>query len=154
MEFIELVKNRYSVRKFTEQPVSEEQLQTLLTAAALAPTGKNVQDFHIYVLKSEEALAKANDCTRCIYGAPLALLFCCDRDEGISIPTNNVDLPQVDTTIVMTHVMLAAAALGLGSCWVAAFDEAKTRAYSTCTGPAPNNICTAGTGAYPWTGLR
>lgn len=128
MEFIELEKARYSVRAFKEQKVSDEQLQHLLEAARLAPTAKNCQDFFIYAVRSEEGLKSAADCSPCIYGAPLVLIFCCDRQAGVSIPINSVDFPQMDATIVMTHVMLAAAGLGLGSCWVGFFDEAKTRA--------------------------
>ncbi|MBR5429849.1 MAG: nitroreductase family protein [Firmicutes bacterium] len=128
MDFIELEKVRYSVRRFSDRPVSPEQLAVLLEAARLAPTAKNQQDFFIYVIQSPEALAKAGDCTPCLYGAPLALLFCCDRAGAVSIPINSVDFPQLDAAIVMTHVMLAAASIGLGSCWVGYFDETKTRA--------------------------
>lgn len=128
MDFMELENARYSVRKFSEKPVSDEQLHYLLEAARLAPTAKNAQDFYIYALSSEDALAKAADCSPCIYGAPLVLVFCCQREQGVSIPINSVDFPQQDATIVMTHVMLAVAQLGLGSCWVGYFDEAKTRA--------------------------
>ncbi len=128
MDFIELEKARYSVRQFKADPVPEELLQTLLEAARLAPTAKNTQDFRVYVLRSPEALAKAADCTPCLYGAPLALIFCCDRSGSVRIPINSVDFPQMDAAIVMCHVMLAAAASGLGSCWVGFFDEAKTRA--------------------------
>lgn len=128
MDLLELEQARYSVRKFKPQPPSREQLDYLLEAARLAPTARNSQDFFIYVLQSQEALEKANDCSPCIYGAPLVLLFCCDRQQAASITVNSVDFPQQDAAIVMTHVMLAAASLGLGSCWVGLFDEAKTRA--------------------------
>ena len=128
MDFSELIKDRYSVRQFKEDKVSEEQLMQLLEAARLAPTAKNAQDFFIYVLQSEEGLKIANDCSPCIYGAPLVLVFCCDRAQGVAIPINKVDFPQTDAVIVMTHVMLAAASMGLGSCWVGYFNEEKTRA--------------------------
>ena len=128
MDFKELIAGRYSVRQFKADKVSEEQLAQLLEAARLAPTAKNAQDFFIYALQSEEGMKIANDCSPCIYGAPLTLVFCCDRQQGIEIPINKVDFPLTDAVIVMTHVMLAAASMGLGSCWVGYFNEEKTRA--------------------------
>ena len=128
MDFSQLIRDRYSVRQFKEDKVSEEQLAQLMEAARLAPTAKNGQDFFIYALRSEEGLQIANDCSPCIYGAPLVLVFCCDREQGVEIPINKVDFPQTDAVIVMTHVMLAASDLGLGSCWVGYFNEEKTRA--------------------------
>lgn len=125
MDFLELAQARYSVRKFDSRPVEEEKLALLLEAARLAPTAKNSQPWHIYVIRSEEALAKANLCSPCIYGAPLALLICYDVSQQVMIDINEINLGLVDASIVTTHLMLAAADLGLGSCWVARFNAAQ-----------------------------
>ena len=59
MTFLELARKRFSVRKFTDQPVEKEKLDKVLEAGNIAPTAKNLQPQRIYVLQSEEALKKA-----------------------------------------------------------------------------------------------
>ncbi len=58
MEFTEVIKNRYSCKKYAERQISDEQLTEILEAGRLAPTAKNLQEQHIYVARSAEALAK------------------------------------------------------------------------------------------------
>ena len=58
MEFKEVVKNRYSCKKFNGRQVEDDKLQAILEAGRLAPTAKNLQEQHIYVIRSDEALAK------------------------------------------------------------------------------------------------
>ena len=63
MEFKELIKARYSCKKYDGNQISTEQLQAILEAGRLAPTAKNLQEQHIYVLQSEEALAIIDEIT-------------------------------------------------------------------------------------------
>ena len=58
MEFKEVVKNRYSCKKFSDRQVENEKLTAILEAGRLAPTAKNLQEQHVYVLQSAETLAK------------------------------------------------------------------------------------------------
>ena len=58
MEFTEVVKNRYSCKKFNDSKITAQQLNEILEAGRLAPTAKNLQEQHIYVVQSEEGLAK------------------------------------------------------------------------------------------------
>ena len=70
MEFTEVIKKRYSCKKYdSNKQVSDEQLKAILEAAQLAPTAKNLQEQHIYVARSAEALAKIDESTPCRYGA-------------------------------------------------------------------------------------
>ncbi|MCR5299775.1 MAG: nitroreductase family protein, partial [Erysipelotrichaceae bacterium] len=69
MEFQEVVKNRFSCKKYSDRPVETEKLQKILEAGRLAPTAKNLQEQHIYVLQSEEMLAKVDKVTPCRYNA-------------------------------------------------------------------------------------
>jgi len=122
MNFMELASARYSVRKFTPQKVEEEKLHAILEAGRLAPTARNFQPQKVYVLRSPETVAKAEALTGCIYGASTALLICCDMDRV----WKNALRPgystwEVDTSIVTTHMMLAAWELGVGSVWVGHF---------------------------------
>ncbi|NLF79571.1 MAG: nitroreductase [Clostridia bacterium] len=122
MVFLDLVRQRYSVREFCGRPVEEEKLALVLEAGRLAPTAKNFQPQHILVLRGEQTAlaAKASPCT---YGAPVVLVVCYDRDNVTQIALNQVNFGYVDTACVITHMMLQATELGLGTCWVGRFDE-------------------------------
>ena len=127
MVFIDLAKERYSVRKFSDRPVEQEKLDRIIEAALVAPTAKNSQPWRMYVLKSEEALAKINALSRCIFGAPVVLLFTYDRNEEWKSPLEDgVHAGVEDASIVATHVMLEAWVQGLGSLWVNLFPNTET----------------------------
>ena len=79
MEFRELIKARYSVRRFSDRPVEPEKLNAVLEAGRLAPTAKNIQPVRIYVAQSEKALAIMNEASPCIYGAKTVLVICSDE---------------------------------------------------------------------------
>ena len=124
MEFLELAKERFSVRAFSDKPVEQEKLDKIIEAGYVAPTAKNQQPVYIYVLKSPEAMKKANALTRCIYGAPMALLVCYDEEKAWHSPFDiGYDSGEMDATIVLTHMMLEAWEQGIGSCWVGLFDH-------------------------------
>ena len=128
MTFLELAKKRFSVRKFTDQPVEKEKLDKVLEAGNIAPTAKNLQPQRIYVLQSEEALKKAYALTPCCYGAKTVLLFTYDIDEEWTNPLEDmIHSGDQDVSIVATHIMLEAADLGVGSCWVNFFEPAKAK---------------------------
>ena len=127
MEFMELICARYSVRKYADKPVEAEKLQKVLEAGACAPTAKNQQPQHIYVLKSEEAVAKMREITRCAFDAPVVLLVCGDKEKAWTNPFNDRNSAEMDCSIVTTQMMLQAQELGLGTCWVCWFDTALTK---------------------------
>ena len=123
MEFYELARERYSVRKFDSRPIEEEKLEKILDTALVAPTAKNYQPFRIYVIKSEEAMAKIKETTKCTYGAPVVLMFTYDIAQEWMNPIDpSCTSGQQDAAIVASHVMLQAQDLGLGTCWVNWFD--------------------------------
>jgi len=124
MGFMDLAKERYSVRSFSEKPVEQEKLDKIIEAGLLAPTAKNLQPVRIYVMKSPEALDKMNALTRCIFGAPMALLVCYNEIEAWHSPFNEeYNSGEMDASIILTHMMLEAWELGIGSCWVGLFDH-------------------------------
>ena len=65
MEFKEVIRERFSCRKFSAKEVEREKLDAVLEAGRMAPTAKNLQEQHIYVVQSEEALAKIDRVTPC-----------------------------------------------------------------------------------------
>ncbi len=129
MDFQELIKKRYSVRAYRPDAVEDAKLARVLEAARLAPTAANRQAFRVIVIpvKGREA-----DLRR-IYGrdwfiqAPLVLCVCAVPSEGWVRKADGWNAAEVDATIVMSHIVLAAAAEGLGTCWIAAFDPAAAR---------------------------
>lgn len=127
MEFSEVVKNRYSCKKFDGRKVEREKINEILEAGRLAPTAKNLQEQKIYVLESEEMLAKVDKLTPCRYGASVVLVVAFDKNNVFTYPGEKRDSGVEDATIVATHMMLAAANAGVDSCWLNFFnpDDAK-----------------------------
>ena len=118
MEFKEVVKARYSCKKFDPRQVEKEKLDAILEAGRLAPTAKNLQEQHIYVVQSPEVLAKIDSVTPCRYGAPTVLVVAFDKDNVFTYPGGKRDSGVEDATIVATHLILAAADEGVDSCWI------------------------------------
>ena len=125
MEFTQLVKERYSCKKYSDRPVEQEKLDAILEAGRWAPTAKNLQEQHIYVLRSPEALAKMDAATPCRYGAGTVLAVAYDKNNVFTYPGGKRDSGMEDAAIVATHMILAAASVGVDSCWINFFDPEK-----------------------------
>jgi len=118
MDFMELAKNRFAVRKFSDKPLEKEKLDLILEAGRLAPTAKNFQPQRIYVLQSEEALRKMNALSPCVYGAKTVLVFTYnEEEEWKNAQEAGIHSGVEDVSIVATHMMLAAASLGVDTIW-------------------------------------
>ena len=128
MEFTELVKKRYSVRAYKSDPVEENKLHQVLEAARLAPTAANRQPFQIVVVHTA---GRETELGR-LYGrewfvqAPL-IICACGMPAKSWVRSDGKNYNDVDVAIAMDHLVLAAANLGLGTCWIAAFDPAAVR---------------------------
>jgi len=128
MEFSDLIQKRYSVRAYKSLPVEEEKVHQVLEAARLAPTAANKQPFRFIVIKTK---GREEDLKR-IYGrewfikAPIVICACAVISEAW-IRRDGKNYADIDTTIAMDHLILAAAELGLGTCWIAAFDPSEAR---------------------------
>ncbi len=125
VEFKEVVKNRYSCKKYSDRKVPEDKIRAILEAGRLAPTAQNRQEQRIYVLQSEEALAQMDAVTPCRYGAPVALVVAFDKNNVFTYPGDKRDSGIEDAAIVATHMILAAADEGVDSCWINFFDPDK-----------------------------
>ena len=122
MSFIQLAKERYSVRKFSEKAIEEEKLNMILQAGRLSPTAVNYQPQRILVIRGEEGMAKLQGCKRECFGAPLGLLVCYDKNVSWKNRSGK-EYGEVDAAIVITQMMYAAQELGLGSLWAAGYKE-------------------------------
>lgn len=105
--------------------MEEEKLIAILNAGRLALTAKNLQEQHIYVIRSAEALARIDAVTPCHYGAPTVLVVAFDSKNVFKYPGGRRDSGIEDATIVATHMILAAADEGVDSCWVNFLDPDK-----------------------------
>ncbi len=121
MDFLKLAARRYSVRSFQSRPVEDKTLEQILQAGHLAPTACNLQPQRILIIKSPAAIEKLRKCTPCHFQAPTALLVCYDKNECWKRGYDGASSGEIDASIVTTHMMLEAAALGVGSTWVMHF---------------------------------
>ena len=127
MEYTKLIADRYSVRKFLPDHLSEDELDRILAAGHLAPTGCNNQPQRILVLNTDDSVAKLKACTKCHFDAPTAMLVCYNKRECWTRKYDGKTCGVADACIVATHLMLAAADIGVGSTWVMHFDPAAMR---------------------------
>ena len=127
MEFEKLIEERYSVRKFKQEHLSDIDIEKILIAGHKAPTGCNYQPQRILVLNTDESIAKLKNCTKCHFNAPTAILICHNVDESWKRPYDGALSSPVDAAIVTTHMMLEAHNIGVGSCWVMHFDPTAMR---------------------------
>ncbi|MCD8017310.1 MAG: nitroreductase family protein [Oscillospiraceae bacterium] len=122
MEFSEVIKNRYSCKKFDGRPVEQERLDAILETGRLAPTAKNLQEQRVYVVQSAEGLAKVDRITPCRYGAATVLVVAFDKGNVFVYPGEQRSSGAEAASIVATHMMLAACDAGVDSCWLNFFD--------------------------------
>ena len=125
MEFKEVIRKRCSCKKYSDRQVEDEKLAAILEAGRLAPTAKNLQEQHIYVLRSADALAGIDAVTPCRYGAPTVLVVAFDAANVFTYPGGRHDSGAEDAAIVATHMILAAADEGVDSCWINFLDPEK-----------------------------
>lgn len=129
MEFWQVLENRHSVREFDSQvDLSPGEVDRLLTAAIRAPSAGNRQPWHFYVVRDPEvrrALAAAAYGQEFVGQAPVVIVVCTDAQQSAArYGRRGSDLYCLqDTAAAAEHILLAAVALGLGGCWVGAFDE-------------------------------
>lgn len=128
MEFTDVIEKRYSCKNYSARKVEDEKLTAILNAGRVAPTAKNFQEQRIYVVRSEEGLAKIDAATPCRYGAPVCLVVAYDRSNMFTYPGGKHTSGAEDAAIVATHMLLAAANAGVDSCWINFFDPEKLAA--------------------------
>ena len=128
MDLFETIATRYSVRGYRPDPIDDETLAQVLEAARRAPTAANRQPFRVVVVHTK---GREDELLR-VYGrpwfvqAPLVLAM-------VAVPAeawrrmDGKPYDEVDAAIAMDHLVLAATALGLGTCWIAAFDPDAAR---------------------------
>ena len=125
MEFLQLSEARYSLHKFSDRPVEAEKLAAILEAGRNAPTAHNLQPQRIFVLRSPEALEKADACTAAHFHPPVILVVAYDPEAAWKRETDGKNHGEIDASIAATQMMLEAADLGLGTTYVGMFEPEK-----------------------------
>ena len=127
MNFLELAKERYSVRKMTIEKVKQEDLDKILEEARVSPTAKNLQRERLLVINTEEGIEKIKKCTSCDFGATTIIVISYEKDDEKNESEESRKYGLIDTGIVATHMCLEATYLGLGTTMVGLFDRELTR---------------------------
>ena len=151
MGFMDLAMKRYSVRHYEQRPVEQEKIDAIVEAGRLAPTAHNNHPVRVVVCDTPERLAKAALCEPrferdgSIFGAPLAFVVCVKPDVAWTRSYDDMNSAHIDASIVCDQMMMQATDLGLGTCWVCAFDpEVAKREFNLPEGVEPINILVAG----------
>ena len=129
MEYSELIVARYSVRAYRPDPVEDEKLEAVLEAARLAPTAANRQPFQLIVMHTAGRKEEIGKIYRrpWFVQAPLVVGVCAISSLAWVRESDRFNARLIDAAIVADHLILAAADLGLGTCWVAAFNVEAAR---------------------------
>ena len=120
MDFSELIAERHSVRCYAPKKIESEKRNAILEAGRIAPTAANLQPVKVLVIEDKTGLEKLGMAAN-IYGAPLALIVCSDRNTAWKRPYDGKQTTDIDASIVTDHMMLKATELGLGSVWICYF---------------------------------
>jgi nitroreductase len=128
MDIYTAIATRKSVRSYEDRNVPEEVLTRVLEGARLAPSASNRQEWRFVVVRdpaTRQRLAHASNRQRFVGQAPVVLV-CCAATDGHIMPCG---LPSfsIDVAIAVDHITLCAAAEGLGTCWIGAFNEAQVK---------------------------
>jgi nitroreductase len=121
------IRKRYSCRAYQDKPVEKEKIDSILEAARLAPSAKNLQDWRFVVITEKEIRQALADCTNrpeVFKKAGVIIAACSVSDEVMRC---GQAVAQIDVSIALEHIALQATELGLGTCWIGSFDTDKVR---------------------------
>ena len=132
MDVLEAIKGRRSIRAFKSEDVPPEIVEKLIDAARWAPSAGNIQPWEFIIVRNPEIkrnLAKAALNQSFIEEAPVVIVVCADEirsSQGYGVRGKTLYCIQ-DTAAAAQNIHLAAYSLGLGTCWVGAFNEEEAR---------------------------
>lgn len=130
MDFFETIESRKSIRKYINQPIEPEILEKIISAARFAPSWRNGQCWKFIIVTDREKKSELIRCTSAFnqswMGKEYAVIIACGNPEQSGY-RNEQRYYLVDVAIAMEHLILAATALGLGTCWIGGFEEDKIK---------------------------
>ena len=124
MDILNLISKRRSVREYTTNAIEQEKIDYLIECARLAPSAVNFQPWKFIIVKSQEKKALLH---KCYHGewfanAPLYIIALADRTQSWKRSSDEKDHGEIDVTIAVEHIALAAVEKGLSTCWVCNFN--------------------------------
>ncbi len=128
MDVMTAIRERRSIRKYADQAVEKEKIDLVLEAARLSPSASNRQDWKFIVVQDKDMIADmVGACNNqgFVGQAPAVIVACATNPGGIMScgqPRDTVDL-----SIATAYLILAAHELGLGTCWLGSFNEARVK---------------------------
>ena len=128
MDIYQAIRTRKSVRSFLNKDIEEDKLQRILEAVRLAPSAKNTQEWRFVVVRDRqkrEQLARAADNQTFVGEAPVVIACCAETDKRVM--RCGLECYPIDVAIAIDHLTLAAAAEGLGTCWIGAFESERVK---------------------------
>jgi nitroreductase len=132
MDVLEAIKGRRSIRAFKKEDISAETVDKLLDAARWAPSAGNIQPWEFIIVRKPEIKARLVEAAldqSFIGEAPVVMVVCADEDRSSQRygPRGKTLYCIQDTAAAVQNILLTAHSLGLGTCWVGAFNEDETR---------------------------
>ncbi|MBP1946572.1 nitroreductase family protein [Methanobacterium petrolearium] len=128
MDVFEAITERKSIRKYKKAAVEADKLETVLESARIAPSASNRQEWKFLVVKDQDTRDKligAANGQKFVGQAPVTIVACSTESERV-MPCGQYAYP-VDLSIAVSFMILEATELGLGTCWLGAFDEEKVK---------------------------
>jgi nitroreductase len=128
LNVFEAISKRCSVRSFLDRPINEDVLMSVLEAGRLAPSAKNRQEWRFIVVSDLEVRERIGEAAngQCFVGEAPVVIAACAVVDGYVMSCGQASYP-IDVAIALDHISLAAVELGLGTCWIGAFDEDKVK---------------------------
>lgn len=129
MTFLDLARKRRSVRAYRPDPVEDEKLEQVLEAGRVAPSACNIQPWVFIVVRDPDQRKRLE----AVYprswfsAAPVVIAVCCDKGAAWVRRKDGKVHGDIDAAIAVDHMTLCATDLGLGTCWVCAFDPDAAR---------------------------
>ena len=128
MDFFEVIKKRRSIRKYLDTPIPKESLQRILEVGRISPSAANKQPWYFIVIKDKNQRMKLKTTydREWFLNAPVILIVCVDPSAGW-MRADGEGYAKVDASIAMHAMILAATNEGLGTCWIANFNETELK---------------------------
>jgi len=127
MTLMETIRKRYSCRAYKEKAIEQEKLDTILEAARLAPSARNMQDWRFLIVTETKNKRQVAECTNrpeVFEKAGVIIVACSNSDHVMRC---GQAIAPIDVAIALEHICLQATELGLGTCWIGSFETEKVR---------------------------
>ena len=127
MTVLEVIRKRYSCRAYQERSIEQDKLDSILEAARLAPSARNMQDWRFVVVTDSQTKRRVAEVTNQpdVFAKAGAIIAACSNSDYVMRCGQAIG--PIDVSIALEHICMQATELGLGTCWIGSFDTEKVR---------------------------